>query len=104
MVKEARCPACKGKRRSGVTPSPAVNAREIRGTMTGRHTTVVQADLKERGVDLDFDALRWALADARPRPEEAAFPLIATVDGKRYELYSDGTFDEAELDEGPNAV
>ena len=72
--------------------------------MTGRHTTVVQADLKERGVDLDFDAFRWAFADARPRPEEAAFPLIATVDEERYELYSDGTFNKAELDEGSRAV
>jgi hypothetical protein len=29
-------------------------------------------------------------------PEEAGFPLITIVDGKRYELYSDGTFDEVE--------
>jgi hypothetical protein len=29
-------------------------------------------------------------------PEEAAFPLIQVVDGKRYELYSDGTFAEVE--------
>ena len=29
-------------------------------------------------------------------PEEAEFPLIAFMDGKRYELYSDGTFAEVE--------
>jgi hypothetical protein len=27
---------------------------------------------------------------------ESVFPLIAVVDGKRYELYSDGTFAEVE--------
>jgi hypothetical protein len=27
-------------------------------------------------------------------PQEADFPLITVVDGKRYELYSDKTFDE----------
>ena len=29
--------------------------------------------------------------------EEADFPLIALSEGKRYELYSDGTFAEVEL-------
>jgi len=36
---------------------------------------------------------RWHSLDA---PQEADFPLITVVDGKRYELYSDGTFDEVE--------
>jgi hypothetical protein len=26
----------------------------------------------------------------------SGFPLIAVIEGKRYELYSDGTFDEVE--------
>jgi hypothetical protein len=29
--------------------------------------------------------------------EEADFPLIAEIDGERYELYSDGTLAEEEL-------
>jgi hypothetical protein len=29
--------------------------------------------------------------------EEAEFPLVAEVNGKRYELYSDGTLNEEEL-------
>jgi len=36
---------------------------------------------------------RWHSLDA---PQEADFPLITVVDGKRYELYSDGTFAEVE--------
>jgi hypothetical protein len=33
-------------------------------------------------------------------PREADFPLITNVDGKRYELYSDGTFATVDLHEG----
>ncbi len=29
--------------------------------------------------------------------DEADFPLVAELNGKRYELYSDGTLDEEEL-------
>jgi hypothetical protein len=36
---------------------------------------------------------RWHSLD---EPQESDFPLIAVVDGKRYELYSDGTFAEVE--------
>ncbi len=36
---------------------------------------------------------RWHSLDA---PQEADFPLKTVVDGKRYELYSDGTFAEVE--------
>jgi hypothetical protein len=42
---------------------------------------------------LDWKQRRWHSLDA---PQEADFPLITLVDGKRYELYSDGTFDEVE--------
>ena len=42
---------------------------------------------------LDWKHRRWHSLE---EPEEAAFPLIIVVDGKRYELYSDGTFDEVE--------
>jgi hypothetical protein len=30
------------------------------------------------------------------RPKEADFPFITVVDGRHYELYSDGTFAEVE--------
>jgi hypothetical protein len=33
--------------------------------------------------------------------EEGAFPLITAVEGKRYELYSNGTFAEVEKTRGP---
>ncbi len=42
---------------------------------------------------LDWKNSRWHAID---EPEEADFPLTAVVDGKRYELYSDGSFAEVE--------
>jgi hypothetical protein len=42
---------------------------------------------------LDWNHRRWHSLE---EPEEADFPLTTIVDGKRYELYSDGTFDEVE--------
>jgi hypothetical protein len=45
---------------------------------------------------LDFDAMRWsAIAQSVP---EGEFPFVAHNDGKRYELYSDETFNEVEPD------
>jgi hypothetical protein len=44
--------------------------------------------------DLDFTSKRWSTRDV---PEECDFPLIAEIDDKRYELYSDHTFAEVEL-------
>ena len=41
---------------------------------------------------LDLKNRRWHSLE---EPEEAAFPLISVVDGKRYELYSDTTFGDA---------
>jgi hypothetical protein len=42
---------------------------------------------------LDFNAMTWSSQQAQP---EAEFPVPVHVDGKRYELYSDGTFAEVE--------
>ena len=42
---------------------------------------------------LDWKHRRWHSLE---EPEEADFPLVTDVEGKRYELYSDGTFDEVE--------
>ncbi len=48
---------------------------------------------ESRPVDLDFETYRWSA----PRDfAEGDFPLIAAVRGKRYEIYSDGTFAEEE--------
>jgi hypothetical protein len=44
---------------------------------------------REFSVELDRADSRWKCADP---PGEAAFPLAAVVAGRRYELYSDGTF------------
>ena len=46
--------------------------------------------------ELDFGAMRWSCV-ASP-PPEGEFPFVAHVDGKRYELYSDETFNEVERD------
>ena len=43
---------------------------------------------------MDFDKCTWTTS---ANVEEAEFPFVAEVDGKRYELYSDGTFDEEEF-------
>ena len=42
---------------------------------------------------LDWKNRRWHSLE---EPEEADFPLITFVEGKRYELYSDGEFAEVE--------
>ena len=42
---------------------------------------------------LDWEERRWQSLEEQ---KESDFPLIAVVDGKRYELYSDGTFAEVE--------
>ena len=43
---------------------------------------------------LDFEHGRWHALDEEL--EEEDFPLITMVDGKRYELYSDGDLAEVE--------
>lgn len=43
---------------------------------------------------IDQERRRWRCAD---KQEEAEFPLITFWEGKRYELYSDGTFAEVEM-------
>ena len=56
---------------------------------------IIQITVEGRNImfRLDWKHRRWHSLDA---PQEAAFPLITVVDGKRYELYSDGTFAEVE--------
>jgi hypothetical protein len=48
---------------------------------------------------LDSDTRKWLPVDAATRGllQEGEFPLIALEGGKRYELYSDGTFNEVEF-------
>jgi hypothetical protein len=55
----------------------------------------VQIEVKGRNIPfgLDWEKWRWESSEKQP---EANFPLITFVDGKRYELYSDETFAEAE--------
>ncbi|HEV3090045.1 MAG TPA: hypothetical protein VGX91_01230 [Candidatus Cybelea sp.] len=45
-------------------------------------------------LELDFENHRWSSKRELP---ESYFPLVATIEGKRYELYSDATFAEVEL-------
>ncbi len=42
---------------------------------------------------LDLENRRWC---ASGQQKQADFPLIGFMEGKRYELYSDGTFAEVE--------
>jgi hypothetical protein len=57
-------------------------------------TTLVPVDAEHLPFELDFGIHRWSTAKA---PPEGYFPLTADLDGKRYELYSDGTFAEVEM-------
>jgi hypothetical protein len=52
-----------------------------------------------RAFELDPLARRWTGVDGAVLPTiaEGDFPLIAENAGKRYELYSDGTYAEVEL-------
>ena len=55
-----------------------------------------QIDVAGRSVPfrLDFEHGRWHALD--DELEEGDFPLITIVNGKRYELYSDGDLAEVE--------
>ncbi len=44
--------------------------------------------------DVDLTSKRWSAKDV---PKEGCFPLVMNLDGKRYELYSDGTLAEVEM-------
>jgi hypothetical protein len=56
-------------------------------------TVLIQIDGQDTPFDLDFSSKRWSAMSA---PPEGYFPLVADVDDKRYELYSDHTFAEVE--------
>jgi hypothetical protein len=45
---------------------------------------------------LNWDELHWTSAT---EIDEGCFPFVAEVHAKRYEFYSDGSFDEEELDD-----
>ncbi len=57
--------------------------------------TSVQIEVESRAVwfSLDRGNGRWHCAESL---QEAGFPLISVLEGKRYELYSDGTIAEVE--------
>jgi hypothetical protein len=58
-------------------------------------TTVhIQIAQEPTPFDLDFATKRWSTKEV---PPECEFPLVAEIDDKRYELYSDKTFAEVEM-------
>jgi hypothetical protein len=58
------------------------------------HDATIDIDENPVRFQLDFATFRWS---AEREIDESSFPLVAEVDDKRYELYSDGTFAEEEL-------
>jgi hypothetical protein len=47
---------------------------------------------------IDANTRKWTPGDTSANAvEEGEFPLIGYAEGKRYELYSDGSFAEVEL-------
>jgi hypothetical protein len=48
----------------------------------------------EQAFELDWGTGRW---HSTSTPPEGDFPFVAEIRGKRYELYSDGTFNEQDL-------
>jgi hypothetical protein len=63
-----------------------------------RHVSVESQGLRI-AFQLDDETHKWVLVEPihNAQLEEADFPLIGLAEGKRYELFSDGTFAEAEL-------
>jgi hypothetical protein len=62
-------------------------------------TVVVELQGQPLEFTLDRNTHKWVPVEP-PTSEllqEGEFPLVASAAGKRYELYSDGTFDEVEL-------
>jgi hypothetical protein len=59
-----------------------------------RATAHIQIAGEPTPFDLDFESKRWASKDV---PQECDFPLVADIEGKRYELYSDKRFAEVEM-------
>jgi hypothetical protein len=51
---------------------------------------------RDADFDLDRNSRRWTSVESATPLAEGEFPLIASAGGKRYELYSDGTFAEVE--------
>ncbi|WP_180277671.1 hypothetical protein [Nostoc sp. 'Peltigera malacea cyanobiont' DB3992] len=56
-------------------------------------TTQIEVKGRNTPFILNWEERRWQSLE---KPQESDFPLIAVLDGKRYELYSDGTFAEVE--------
>ena len=56
-------------------------------------TTQIEVEGRNTPLTLDWEQQRWQSLEEQ---KEGDFPLIAVVDGKRYELYSDRTFAEVE--------
>ncbi|MEH1765302.1 MAG: hypothetical protein V7K97_03055 [Nostoc sp.] len=56
-------------------------------------TTQIEVKGRNTPFTLDWEKRRWQSLE---KQQESDFPLIAVLDGKRYELYSDGTFAEVE--------
>jgi hypothetical protein len=56
-------------------------------------TVQIEVDGESTMFRLDWKNWRWKSLE---EPQEGDFPLITVVDGKRCELYSDGTFAEVE--------
>jgi hypothetical protein len=62
---------------------------------TSCHEKNIQIGVEGRiiGFRLDQENWRWHSLEVQ---EEGVFPLITVIDGKRLELYSDGTYAEVE--------
>ena len=61
-------------------------------------TMTIEFDGESLEFKLDHDARTWLPAETHGEMllGEGAFPLIAVSHGRRYELYSDGSFAEVE--------
>jgi len=61
--------------------------------MDGRETVRATSGGRTVTFALDFASGRWT---SGTELEEGAFPFIGEVNGKRYQIYSDGSFDNEE--------
>jgi hypothetical protein len=51
----------------------------------------IRITVGDRSIPFRLDQHHWRWHSLE-EPQEADFPLIAVVDGRRFELYSDGTY------------
>ena len=84
---------------------PRVMSRRLKAFSRARNGIMSESVVATSGgvdfkVELDFRSSRWS--SSASAPHEGQFPFVAYLNAKRYEIYSDRTFAEVEVDGTPD--